>query len=399
MKSKQLAVIVALAAISVGGAYLALSKGGSKSSEIARGEPFLPQVAEVAPKVVRIELERGGAGETTRRELRKEGDGWILVTSDGYPVRFEEVKGLVAGLTSLKIDDRMTAKKERHGELGLAWTAETPDSSGRGARVRLYTSNPDSAGAGSAAAPVVDVVLGEERANPRAQFVRRFSEDQCWRVLGSVLVDIDPRRWVEAELLAIPDGEVRGVTFNGLTLVGTEGADGRVTYAAAENATPLAALATESGTVQWTDARKEVATRTLPNWLSRLELDDVRRAKGGTPDPTLSATFDMVRGTLKINAVRDASDPSAVWISFEAAPKEGAPSADEINAKKKYPGDPYIPDWKAFAAKHAGWEYKLPGWKLNALEEAAKLPDESADGATGGAADPNQPTRIPSARD
>jgi hypothetical protein len=394
MKSKQLAVIVALAAISVGGAYLALSKGGSKSSEIARGEPFLPQVAEVAPKVVRIELERGGAGETTRRELRKEGDGWILVTSDGYPVRFEEVKGLVAGLTSLKIDDRMTAKKERHGELGLAWTAETPDSSGRGARVRLYDDSTD-----TGAAPVVDVVLGEERANPRAQFVRRFSEDQCWRVLGSVLVDIDPRRWVEAELLAIPDGEVRGVTFNGLTLVGTEGADGRVTYAAAENATPLAALTTESGTVQWTDARKEVATRTLPNWLSRLELDDVRRAKGGTPDPTLSATFDMVRGTLKVNAVRDASDPSAVWISFEAAPKEGAPSADEINAKKKYPGDPYIPDWKAFAAKHAGWEYKLPGWKLNALEEAAKLPDESADGATGSAADPNQPTRIPSARD
>jgi hypothetical protein len=158
-------------------------------------------------------------------------------------------------------------------------------------------------------------------------------------------------------------------------------------------------LTTESGTVQWTDARKEVATRTLPNWLSRLELDDVRRAKGGAPDPTLSATFDMVRGTLKVNAVRDASDPGAVWISFEAAPKEGAPSADEINAKKKYPGDPYIPDWKAFAAKHAGWEYKLPGWKLNALEEAAKLPDEAADGATGSAADPNQPTRIPSARD
>ena len=386
MKSKQLAVIVALAAISVGGAYLALSKGGSKSSEIARGEPFLPQVAEVAPKVVRIELERGGAGETTRRELRKEGDGWILVTSDGYPVRFEEVKGLVAGLTSLKIDDRMTAKKERHGELGLAWTAETPDSSGRGARVRLYDDSTD-----TGAAPVVDVVLGEERANPRAQFVRRFGEDQCWRVLGSVLVDIDPRRWVEAELLAIPDGEVRGVTFNGLTLVGTEGADGRVTYAAAENATPLAALATESGTVQWTDARKEVAIRTLPNWLSRLELDDVRRAKGGAPDPALSATFDMVRGTLKVNAVRDASDPSAVWISFEAAPKEGAPSADEINAKKKYPGDPYIPDWKAFAAKHAGWEYKLPGWKLGSLEEALKTP--AAEG------DATQPMRVPSARD
>lgn len=383
MKSKQLAFIVALAAASVGGAYLALSKGRAGSSEIARGEPFLPQVAEVAPKLVKIELMRG----KDRRELRKDGETWTLVTSDGYPVRFEEVKGLVAGLSSLKTDERMTAKKERHGELALAWTsettAETPDESGRGARVRLFTSTDEGA------TPEVDIVLGEERANPRAQFVRRFSEDQCWRVLGSVLVDIEPRRWVEAELLSIPDGEVRGVTFNGLTLVGNEGTDGRVTYAAVEPASPLAA----PGTFEWTEARKEVAIRTLPNWLARLELDDVRRQKVATPDPALSASFDMVRGTLKVNAVRDGD---SVWISFEAAPKEGAPSADEINAKKKYPGDPYIPDWKAFAAKHAGWEYKLPGWKLNSLEEAAKMADE---GDSAEPADPNQPTRIPSARD
>ena len=379
MKSKTLVIVLAVAAASVGGAYLALSKGRSSWEKVVRGEPFLPTITDLAPKLVKIELMRG----KDRRELRKIGETWTLVTSDGYPVRFEEVKGLVAGLSSLKTDDRMTAKKERYGELALAWTAETPDESGRGARVRLFTSTDEGA------APEVDVVLGEERANPRAQFVRRFSEDQCWRVLGSVLVDIEPRRWVEAELLSIPDGEVRGVTFNGLTLVGTEGADGRVTYAAAEPASPLAA----PGTFQWTDARKEVAIRTLPNWLARLELDDVRRQKVATPDPALSASFDMVRGTLKVNAVRDGD---SVWISFEAAPKEGAPSADEINAKKKYPGDPYIPDWKAFAAKHAGWEYKLPAWKLTSLEEASKVPDEG-DGTE--PADPNQPTRIPSARD
>lgn len=381
MKSKTLVIVLAVAAASVGGAYLALSKGRT-TSEIVRGEPFLPSITEISPKLVKIELERG----KDRRELRKVGETWTLVTSDGYPVRFEEVKGLVAGLASLKTDDRMTAKKERHGELGLAWTNETPDESGRGARVRLFTSTDEGA------APEVDVVLGEERANPRAQFVRRFSEDQCWRVLGSVLVDIEPRRWVEAELLSIPEGEVRGVTFNGLTIAGTEGADGRVTYAAVEPASPLAAPGTPTDFV-WTDARKEVAIRTMPNWLARLELDDVRRQKVATPDPALSASFDMVRGTLKMNAVRDGD---SVWISFEAAPKEGAPSADEINAKKKYPGDPYVPDWKAFAAKHAGWEYKLPAWKLTSLEEASKVADEG-DGAE--PADPNQPTRIPSARD
>jgi hypothetical protein len=81
-----------------------------------------------------------------------------------------------------------------------------------------------------------------------------------------------------------------------------------------------------------------------------------------------------------------------VWISFAAKPKDGAPSAAEINAKKKYPGDPYVPDWTEFAAKHAGWQYKLPAWKLNSLEEANRIPAASEQPA-----DPTAPTVIPSA--
>ena len=64
----------------------------------------------------------------------------------------------------------------------------------------------------------------------------------------------------------------------------------------------------------------------------------------------------------------------------------------EINAKKKYPGDPYVPDWTEFAAKHAGWQYKLPAWKLNSLEEANRIPAASEQPA-----DPTAPTVIPSA--
>jgi hypothetical protein len=230
----------------------------------------------------------------------------------------------------------MTARSDRHGELALAW----PDDSGRGARARLLAGGE----------PVLDVILGEERANPRAQFIRRGGEDQTWRVLGSVLVDIEPRRWVEAELLAIPDGEVRAVTVNGLHLAGEEGADGKVEFKVIDSS-PLVAP-TE---FDWTPTRRSTALRTLPSWLSRLELEDVRKAKSGpeagAADPAISPEFDMVRGTLKVNAVREGD---AVWISFAAKPKDGAPSAAEINAKKKYPGDPYVPDWTEFAAKHAG---------------------------------------------
>jgi hypothetical protein len=123
---------------------------------------------------------------------------------------------------------------------------------------------------------VADIILGEERANPRAQFVRREAEDQCWRVLGSVLVEIEPRRWVDAELLAIPEGEVRAVFVNGLHISSSESPEGKISYQVVENS-PLV-MATD---YEWTSSRSAVAQRTLPSWLSRLELDDVRKAKVG----------------------------------------------------------------------------------------------------------------------
>lgn len=366
MKTKTLGVVIGIAALSIAGAYFALSKG-TKTAEFQPGGVFFEGLEAKAGSIDRIELERSGK----RLEVVRDGSMWKLASSDGYPARFEEVKGLVTGLAGLKADQKMTARKERHAELGLAW----PDEKGKGARARLL----------SGSDVVADVILGEERANPRAQFVRRESEEQTWRVLGSVLIDIEPRRWTDAELVALPEGEVRGVKFNGLDITGEPNAEGRVDYKVVEGSPMVAASEFE-----WTPTRRTVALRTLPSWLARLELDDVRKAKGGTPDAALSPEFDMVRGTLKINAVRDGD---AVWFSFVATPKEGAPSAAEINAKKKYPGDPYVPDWKEFAAKHAGWEYKLPTWKLNSLEEAAKVPADAEKDPR----DPTKPTIIPPA--
>lgn len=368
MKSKSTVLILAIAATSVAVAVFALSRGAG-SDEIDRtGAPLLAELEPRSASLDRIELERGA----TRLELRRAGDGWTLASSDGYPARFEQVKALVSGLASLRLEQKMTALPDRHGDLGVAW----PDAAGRAARVRLFEKD--------AATPAFDVVLGEERASPRAQFVRRGEEAQSWRVLGSVPVDIEVRRWVEAELLSIPDGEVRGVRIDGLRIDSTEETGGRLSFAGTVEPAPAAG----SGFV-WSEARIAAAVRSLPSWLARLELDDVRRAKGGTPDPTISPEFDMVRGTLKVRAVRDGD---AIWIAFEATPKEGAPDATEINAKYKYAGDPLIPDWKAFATKHAGWEYRLPGWKQSALEEASKQPAEDAP-----AGDPTAPTAIPSA--
>lgn len=365
MKHKALLAVVAVAAVAVGGAYVALSRGSGAGAPQAGG-PFLPEIAAKSAAIARIEIERGA----DRIELVKEGDAWKLASSDGYPARFEEAKAIVSGLSTLKIDQKMTARKERHADLALAW----PEAAGRAARVRLYESG--------ASEPFVDVILGEERANPRAQFVRKTADDQTWRVLGSVLADIEARRWVEAELVTLPENEVTAVRWNGLEIKGTAGDDGKMSYAADAPSAPTA--------FEWTDARRLAAVRTMPSWLSRLELDGVRKAKGGEPDPALSPEFEMVRGTLKVRGVREGAE---VWISLEATPKDGAPSAAEINAKKRFPGDPFVPDWKDFAAKHAGWEYRLPSWKTTPLDEPATIPVAAPEGEP----DPTAPTQLPSA--
>ncbi|MFM7051139.1 MAG: DUF4340 domain-containing protein [Planctomycetota bacterium] len=369
MKQKALFAVVGVAAASVAFAYLAMSRGAGTAA-IEAGGPFLPEIGAKAAGIARIEVERGGGGAMRRVEAVRQGDAWTLATAGGYPARFEEAKAIVSGLSTLKVDQKMTARKDRHAELGLAW----PDDSGKAARVRLFEEG--------AAEPFVELVLGEERANPRAQFARKGGEDQTWRVLGSVMADVETRRWVDAELVTLPENEVTAVRWNGLEIRGTAGEDGKMSYAADAPAAPT--------TFEWTDARRLAAVRSMPSWLSRLELDDVRKATGGAPDPAVSLEFEMVRGTLKVNGVRDGD---AVWVSFEAAAKDGAPSAADINAKKKFPGDPFVPDWKDFAAKHAGWEYRLPAWKVTPLDEPANLPaDEAAP------ADPNAPTLIPSQR-
>jgi hypothetical protein len=52
--------------------------------------------------------------------------------------------------------------------------------------------------------------------------------------------------------------------------------------------------------------------------------------------------------------------------------KPDAPSAAEINAKRKYPGDPFVPDWTEFNTKVSTWEFLMPEWKVNALAGARK---------------------------
>lgn len=344
---------VGLVALSI---YFTRRSGPSPLPEA--GDAAFPEIVAIANDVDRIEL--AGLSSSIKLQRVPAGAGgeptWIVETSGGYPARFDAVKGLLAGLSGLRIDQPTTAKPERFAEIGLNW----PDPESKARYVKLTTNDGQSH----------EVLLGNERANPRSQYVRRLAENQSWRVRGSVTADLEPKSWFDAELITLPNDETIGATIDGLTIRKGPG-ETDWSHVLAEGATG------------WDDASIASAKGTLPAFLTRLEFEDVRPleavdGKVRWDGVEREVEFDTIRGAVKIGL---RSGPEGTWMRLDTHAKPDAPSAAEINAKRKYPGDPFVPDWDAFRTKVATWEFLMPEWKVNALAGARK--PEAAPAAEG----------------
>lgn len=340
-RGRTVAVVLGAAAL-VAAAWLLAGRKGP-SAERAPGAPFLAGLEARAGEIAAVEVQRGNA---TMR-LERAGDGsWRLASSDGYPARGELVRAMLVSLAGLAVEDRMTAKKDRHGELGLAW----PDPDGKARLVRFLPAAPG-------AAPVAEVVVGEERFSPDAVFVRLPGQDQTWRTKGRVQVPADALAWVERTLFALPAGETLEARLDGITLRAPESAPG------AAPAAPAAWEATveDAEVPHWTEAQRESARTGLPSFLERLELDGVRRARAdAAKEPKWSPYFQTRTATVMLRGHKEAD---GTWFTVEVTPKPGAAPA----AAPTREGDPFVPDWPKLAAALAGWEFRMPQWKADTL--------------------------------
>lgn len=354
---RDMAIRIAVAAVAlVGAAWFLASKRGA-TPERERGQPMLPGLEARAEEVGAVEVLRGSA--TVRLERQPDGT-WAIATNDSYPARGELVRAMLVSLAGLTVDDRMTAKKDRHGELGLAW----PDAAGKARVVRFLSSKPD-------AEPVAEIVIGEERFSPDAVFARLPSQDQTWRTLGRVQVPADALAWMDRSMVSLPIGETTAVTFDGLTVTAPPQAE----PAAAGPRPAWVPTVTEAAKASWSDGQLDQAKTALPSFLERLEFDGVRRARGeGAKDPRWSATFEAKSATVTI-AGRE--EPDGVWFTLSALPRPGFTPPEP----PKYPGDPHVPDWARLDARCAGWEFKLPSWKADSLRRLRAKDGESPAGA------------------
>lgn len=306
-------------------AWLAVQRGTSTDAPQA-GSSFVPGLADRADEVAVIEAMRGNS--TVRLERQADGS-WIVVTSDGYPAMTEWVRGLVQSLGTLVLDEPMTTRPERHGELGLAW----PDPTGRSRRVRLL-------GAAPSAPPLCDAVLGDERAQPDAVFVRVFDQPETWRARGRLQWPGDALSWMNRSLLALPDDQARAVEMNGARLEAPQAGTGQ------GGPPPPWTLVREPSST-WTAAQRTLAAGSLGRFLERLEFDGVRRGSPNfAPDASQSPRFETAHGTITLGV---ASDATGTW--FTVTVDEGA--TGEVAELGK---------------TAAGWEYRMPDWKASTLQ-------------------------------
>ena len=351
------AIGVALAAVALVGAAAWLSKSRDMTPARERGSAMLPGLEARADEIGAVEVLRGNA--TVRLDRREDG-GWSLVGNDGYPARGELVRAMLVSVAGLTVDDRMTAKRERHGELGLAW----PDAAGKARLVRFLPKKPGEP-------PVAEIVLGEERFAPDAVFARLPAEDQTWRTLGRVQVPADALAWLDRSMLSLPAGETTKVAFDGIVVALPP------TDAPADAGAPRPAWAAEVSNderANWTGAQVESARLGLPSYLERLEFDGVRKARtDAAKDPKWTLDVETKSATVSLRGHEEAD---GVWFTLSALPRPGfvAPPPP------KYEGDPHVPDWPKLDASWAGWEFKLPQWKADTLrrmrEKAAPEPAE-----------------------
>ena len=347
---RQTAIRMAVAAAVLVGAAAWLSKSRGTTPERERGAPMLPGLEARADEIGSVEMLCGNA--TVRLDRQPDGS-WALATNDSYPARKELVRAMLVSIAGLTVDDRMTAKKERHGELGLAW----PDPDGKARLVRFLSAKPD-------APPVAEIVIGEERFAPDAVFARLPGQDQTWRTLGRVQVPSDALGWVDRTLLSLPNGETQRLEFDGLTLASPAG-----------DAAPAAgprpawdASVADAERAAWADAQLESAKSGLPSFLERLEFDGVRRARA---DRATEPRWTVLAETKTASfALRGREEGDGVWFTLTALPRPGFTPPEP----PKYEGDPHVPDWAKLDAACAGWEFKLPQWKADTLRRMREAP-------------------------
>jgi hypothetical protein len=306
----------------VGGWYFGTAQQPSQQQAYSGGKLMFPDLAPKLQDAARIEITH--QGKTTA--IVKHSDTWGLVDRGGYIVQSSKLRGMLTGLTELRLVEQRTTDPEQFSRLGL----EDPNGkTGTSNLLRVL----DQSGK-----PIVAVIVGHRRVRtqgnvPEQVYVRRTDDNQTWLAEGSLQVDADPQLWLERDIMNIDHARIADVAV-------THGDD---TLDLARDGQKLAMKA--PGEHPPLDDYK---LDDVDRGLELLTFQDVQTDKEPVGDKIGQSVYTTSDGLVVTTTVFKGEKD--IWARFAATGNDKTKDeADKLNARL------------------AGWTYQLGAWKQKAL--------------------------------
>jgi hypothetical protein len=294
------------------------------------GQLAFPDLAPKLQQAARVEITHAG----TTTVLERHGAQWVDDAASAYPVQASKLRGVLTGLTELRLAEARTDEAAQLALLGLDDPAK-PGTTGTLLRVL------DGGGTVIAA-----LVLGHQRVStqpgmPEQIFVRRPEQTQAWLAEGKLAVSDDASSWLDREIANIPTEQIVGadvqqgdqhLVFVRDATPGSDPGSNKVALSAPAEHPPL-------------DQYKLDDVFRAYEYLSFTAVKPAAQTPGTAAGSSVFTTKDGMH--LRAEVFKDGND---VWARF-AASGDGAAAAKA----------------QALDARVHGWAYQIVAWKQNAL--------------------------------
>jgi uncharacterized protein DUF4340 len=328
VRTSWVALLVALGVVAIaGGRYFGAGPTSSEPPSIAGGHLMFPDLAPKLRDAAKIEISH--QGKQTVIEKRPDG-GWGIASMHDYPVQESRLRGVLAGLTELRLTEPRTTDQAMFGRLGVD-DPNGPTSTANLLRVLDATGK-----------PILAVIVGHRRVRslanaPEEVYVRRPDENQSWLAEGNLQVDADASLWLDRDIMNIAQNRIASVVVG-------------------EQALTFARVDGKFGLTQPTDHPKleDYKVEDVARALETLTLQQVRadadapvvEATGVQPGHAVFTTDDGLVVTVRLfHADKD------LWARFTASA-----SSDKVKAEAE-----------RLNRLVAGWSYQIGSWKEKSL--------------------------------
>jgi Domain of unknown function (DUF4340) len=210
MRARTVSILVALGVIAVaGGWWFGTRTMPGEQTTVAGGRLMFPDLPTKLAGLAKVEITH--QGKQTMIEKRSDG-GWGVAAMHDYPVQEAKLRGMLTGLTELRLAEPRTNDPAEFSRLGV----DDPDGATSSSDLLQLV---DSAGK-----PILSVIVGHRRVRsqggaPEEVYVRRPGENQSWLADGSLQVDADASQWLDRNVMNVAHDRIASVVVGDQALV------------------------------------------------------------------------------------------------------------------------------------------------------------------------------------